>query len=158
MSRRLRRRSGLLAPLLAVTLATSGCSLVLTEGPPPRQERARNPNFDCSTGYGAPALDTGVVVLGLSFLAIQGAGAYAVGGLSHSQGDLFAFGSMLVFFTSAMAGYGRVHACREAIEEAEPPPELPHHHRPPPTRPTSSSAPNASGPPVPQSGDADDEP
>jgi hypothetical protein len=151
-----RQLVGLVPLLLCFGVAASGCSFVFVDGPPPRQERRTD--FDCSTGYGVPALDTGVVVLGLSFLLIRGAGAYAVGGLDRSEGALVAFSTMLGFFFSAVTGYERVYACREALQEAEPPPEAPHHHRPPPSRPAPAGVATPSVPTVPQEPDSSDAP
>jgi hypothetical protein len=151
---RVSRPTGALVLVLALALGSSGCSFVFTEGPPPRQERQRNPNFDCSSGYGVPVIDTAISILGLAFLAIGG----TTGGLSNGQRVWVGFGSAFVYGVSAVAGYGRVYACREAIEEAERVPELPHHHRPPPTRPLPPAATTPPAPPVPQTDDPADEP
>ena len=54
-----------LALLLGFGLATSGCSLVFVDAAPPRPRR---PDFNCSSTYSMPALDTGLALLGLGFV------------------------------------------------------------------------------------------
>jgi hypothetical protein len=138
--------------LLELVLAASGCSVLFVDGPPPRPRR---PDFECSSGYGAPAVDTGIALIGLALVAIKRSGP--VEGLSNSWLPLLAVSSAFLF--SAVDGYPQVYECREALEEAAPPPETPHHHRPPPI---SAPAPTAvivpSAPPVTQQPDPSDPP
>ncbi len=146
-----RQLVGLVLLLLCFGVAESGCSVAFVDGPPPLPRR---PDFDCSSTYGAPALDTGIGLLGLALLAIRRSGA--TGGLGTSGGLLLGVSSAFIF--SAIYGYERVYACREALEEAEPEPETPHHRRPPPSRPAPAVVTTPSAPPVPQESDSSDAP
>ena len=151
MTRRRRQLVGLVL-LLGFGVATSGCSVAFVDGPPPRPRR---PDFDCSSTYGMPALDTGVGFLGLGFAALRQSGA--IGGLSQNQG-LALLAISATFIVSAVDGYQQVYECREALEEAAPPPEMPHHHRPPPFRPAPAGVTTPSAPPAPQEPDSSDAP
>jgi hypothetical protein len=104
-----------------------------------------------------PALDTGLSLLGLVFLAMRGTGTLP-GGLSPSTQLVLGFSSALIFGVSAVDGYQQVYACREALEQAEPAPEVPHHHRPPPSRPAPPEMTPTPGPPAPQDPDSSDAP
>jgi hypothetical protein len=130
--------------LFGIGLATSGCSVAFVDGPPPRPRR---PDFDCTSTYGMPALDTGVGLLGLGFVALRQSGA--IGGVSQNEGlVLLALSSAFVF--SAVDGYQQVYECRQALEETAPPPETPHHRRPPPPGPAPAGVTTPSAPPAPQ--------
>ena len=137
--------------LLGFGAAPSGCSVIFVDGPPPRPRR---PDFDCSSNYAMPALDTGVALLGLALVAIKRSGP--VEGLSSSWVPLLAVSSTFIF--SAVDGYQQVYACREALEEVAPPPETPHHHRPPPPGPAPAGVTTPSAPPAPQEPDSSDAP
>jgi hypothetical protein len=149
-SMRCRRRQLVgLVLLLGFDLATSGCSLMFVDGPPPRPRR---PDFDCSSNYAMPTLDTGLALLGLAFAAIGRSGASS--SLSSHELPLLAVSATFLF--SGVDGYQEVYACREALEEAAPPPETPHHHRPPPSRPAPAVVTTPSAPPAPPETDPSD--
>ena len=133
--------------LLELGVATSGCSVLFVDGPPPRPRR---PDFDCSSTYGVPALDTAIALLGLGFLAMRGSAI--TNGLSPHDGFLLGFS--VTFAVSAIDGYQQVYSCREALDEAAPPPETPHHYRPPPSRPAPAGVTTPAAPPVPQQPDS----
>jgi hypothetical protein len=138
----------------SLSASGSGCSVAFSEGPPPRQQRL--PDFDCSSGYGLPAFDTALSVLGFAFLAIGGGGS-ASESLNTTRG-LVSVASATAFAISAVIGYQNVYACREALEEAEPAPELPHHRRAQPPPRVLAPAPQPPAPPVPQASDPTDGP
>ena len=102
-----------------------------------------------------PALDTGLALLGLGFVALKGSLTTS----DQSQNGriaLLAISSTFLF--SAFDGYRQVYDCREALEEAAPPPEVPHHHRPPPFRPAPAGVTTPAAPPVPSQPDSSDAP
>jgi hypothetical protein len=152
---RARRQLIGLVLLFGVGVAASGCSLVFVDAPPPLPRR---PDFDCSSTYAMPALDTGISLLGLVFLAMRGSGTLPTGGLSPSAQLVVGFSSALIFGVSAVDGYQQVYACREALEESEPAPEVPQHHRPPPSRPAPPEVAPQPGPPALQEPDSSDAP
>ncbi|HVV52659.1 MAG TPA: hypothetical protein VHO06_23565 [Polyangia bacterium] len=111
-------------PLAAATVllccssfAASGCSFLFVNGPPP-QPSERGQDLDCTSSYGIPAVDTGLAVLGLMFLSL---GVLPSGGLSHNERILVGATTPFILGVSAIAGYERVAACRDALDQAEPP-------------------------------------
>jgi hypothetical protein len=150
MTSRRRQLVGLVL-LIELSVAAAGCSVLFVDGPPPRPRR---PDFDCTSTYGVPALDTGMALLALGILAMRGSAI--TNGLSPHDGLLLGFSA--TFLVSAIDGYQQVYACREALDEAAPPPETPHHYRPPPSRPAPASVTTPSAPPVPQQPDSFDAP
>jgi hypothetical protein len=128
--------------LLSWSLLASGCSVAFTDAPPPRE--LRRADFDCTSGYGMPALDTALSVLGFGLLAIGGIGSS--GGLSSTR-NLLILGASGAFAVSAVDGYQTVYTCREALDESRPALEVPRHRRAPPPPPVSPPPPPA--PPAP---------
>jgi hypothetical protein len=155
MSRRGPRSLVALLLLLSLGATASGCSVAFTNGPPPPQERRAG--FDCS-GYGLPALDTALAVLGIGFFAIGGPNGTSES-LDGRRGQVSAIAAT-AFAISAAIGYVNVYNCREALEEAAPEPELPHHHRMrlPSPAPAPAPAVEPPAPPVPQTSDPSDAP
>ncbi len=147
MTCRRRQLVGLVV-LLALGVGTSGCSLLFVDAAPPRPRR---PDFDCTSTYSVPALDTGLALLGLGFVALRGS---LTAGDQSQNGGILLLAVSSTFLFSAFDGYRQVHDCRQALEEAAPPPETPRHYRPPPFRPAPAGVATPSAPPVPQEPDS----
>jgi hypothetical protein len=100
----------------------TGCSWVFVEAPPPQHERMNY--FDCTSGRGAPILDT-IFAAGNAVSAIALA---AAGGDSSTQSGLMPANqngaryaaiaidgvAALVFLLSAQSGFDHTKECREA--------------------------------------------
>jgi len=110
------------APLVLCTLfltAESGaCSYMFVDGPPERHRQL--PYFTCTTSRAWPVVDT---VLGATY-AID---AVAFGTLSSRESNsmngtaaaIAAGGMAALFVASAVSGYGKASACRDATEELQ---------------------------------------
>jgi hypothetical protein len=106
----------------ATALLFAGCSLGFVAGPPP--EHAELPYFSCSDSNVAPVLDTVLgAVAGLTALTAAGS-TDAMWEMNNSGvgsrttaiavfGPLAALGAASAYF-----GYTRVHACRDAKQQA----------------------------------------
>ena len=106
-------RSALELALCTLMLTGGGCSFAFVDGPP--ANHARLPYFECSSSNAWPIVDT---VLAASL----GAGAAAAigdgGSSSNSTTDAVIAGAEAALFAlSALAGYQKVAACREAKGE-----------------------------------------
>jgi hypothetical protein len=107
--------------VVALAFATSGCSLLAVDGPPPAQVRP-TVDFVCTTSPAIPVAD------GLAAAAAGALWVYDDGksdrdfegrSLSRNQEKLLAVGLAATFVVSAVVGGTRVHACRDATAEKE---------------------------------------
>jgi hypothetical protein len=131
---------------LAASLSLGGCSFIFSEGPPAQHRRL--PYFDCSSSYAPPVLDT---IWG----ALNGLAAVSVLGRSEeawkrdqttSRSSVIAVGLiwLAVSGSSAIYGYSKVGACREAKDEL-----ILRYARPPGPRAWPPPPPADPSPPVP---------
>ena len=96
--------------LCTLILTAGGCSFAFVDGPPAKH--ARMPYFECSSSNAWPVIDTVLA-------ATMGAGAAAAiaDGSSSANGStdaVIAGAEAALFAISALAGYQKVAACREA--------------------------------------------
>ena len=103
--------------LCAMILAagSGGCSFLLVDGPPEKHRQL--PYFTCSTSKGWPVLDT---VLAAS-TAVSAIGARS-GSSSNSDMQtlgIIAAAEAALWTASAVYGYGKTSACREATDELQ---------------------------------------
>jgi hypothetical protein len=109
-----RKRFG---PLAIATLATAfgGCSFAFVNGPPPNHRTS--PFFTCTSGNGAPILDTVAATIGLIDAA-----SFAADGLSDSSTTtgsktanmIVLGGGAALLAASAAYGYKKTSECRAA--------------------------------------------
>jgi hypothetical protein len=119
MARRATRKrgSGLLAGLVACLLATgaaSGCSFAFVT-PPPANPQPGQP-LDCSTNYVDPIVDTALATLGgmLSLLILEGPCIDVCDEGKKTKGVILSLPLFVLPTISAIYGYSRVGACRDA--------------------------------------------
>jgi hypothetical protein len=112
------------APLVLCALflaeGNGACSYMFVDGPPKMHRQL--PYFTCTTSRAWPVVDT---VLGATY-AVE---AVAVAGLAGTRssanaggtaaGALALGGAAVLFAASAVSGYGKASACREATEELQ---------------------------------------
>lgn len=115
------KRVGAIAAVIAMASLQPGCSFLFVKGPP--ANHAEVATFDCSDGYGWPAVDA--IWAGLNGLGAatagddmdQGTGTKS--GPSHDQIVAVGVSWLVVSGISAIYGFSKVSACREAKERRE---------------------------------------
>ena len=110
MPARMSLRSAPRLALCTLILTGGGCSFAFVDGPPAKH--AHLPYFECSSSNAWPVIDT-VIAASLG----AGAAAAIADGGSSSNGTtdaVIAGAEAALFAVSALAGYQKVAACREA--------------------------------------------
>src|SRR5262245_28569493 len=157
MTIKIARAKGLLITTLVASLASPGCSWILVDAPPPQHEKL--PYFDCTSGNGAPIVDTilaAVSAVGAILLAVEGNNMMADSNLTPAQQSSARYAAIvidgvvaLVFAASAQSGFDRTKQCREAktelvsrsVRQLAAPPAIP-------GSPAAAATPVAAVPPV----------
>jgi hypothetical protein len=106
-------------------LASAGCALLFVDGPPAAHKN--QPYFDCTTSNVAPTIDVVFAALygleGAGLLIDRAASSSSSSGVSSGSSSeqmtvgVVALGLGALFATSAVTGYGKTSACRQAKTE-----------------------------------------
>ena len=113
-----RPSDGATAVVLLLAMATTGCSLIFSHGPP--ENHAQLDSFTCTEGHTAPALD--IVAAGLSLASVlviaSDPAAYESSyGWSSTAGIGVNLGYLALYGTSAVIGFNKSKACRAARQQ-----------------------------------------
>jgi hypothetical protein len=105
--------------VLFLTAGSGACSYIFVDGPPEKHRQL--PYFTCTTSRAWPVVDTvlgaayAIDAVGFASLASRQSGS-STGG---TEVALIAGGAAVLFAASAVSGYGKASACREATEELQ---------------------------------------
>ena len=112
----LRASAPLVLCALFLAAGSGACSYMFVDGPPAKHRQL--PYFTCTTSRAWPVVDT---VLSATYAIETVALASSMGGGSSATagGSLALGGAAVLFAASAVSGYGKASACREATEELQ---------------------------------------